>query len=205
MTSDVVERRSYKRRYQFYWVSIRKIIVYPKINRRTFLFLNKQRMWLSFLYKLLASTKKIQIETKPQIVRYKEEDLVVVCTLNKPETLQNLFFIQLKRRAPSGTLNNVVSVVTGDTIQWQDQTLQNRANVTGTVASPATAHLSMVIRKDSVQCPLDFTEYECSLSGFGAGSVGAVSETTNPVKVSYTGRHRWFIASLKLPFFFYHS
>ncbi|XP_065933583.1 uncharacterized protein [Magallana gigas] len=133
----------------------------------------------------VTSTKIIQIETKPQIVRYKEEDLVVVCTLNKPETLQNLFFLQLKRRSPSGTLNNVVSV-TGNTIQWQDQTLQNRANVTGTVASPATAHLSMVIRKDSVQCPLDFTEYECSLSGFGTGATGAVSEITDPVKVSYT-------------------
>lgn len=127
---------------------------------------------LSFLFNILASTKIIQIETKPQIVRYKEEDLVVVCTLNKPETLQNLFFLQLKRRSPSGTLNNVVSV-TGATIQWQDQTLQNRANVTGTVASPPTAHLSMVIRKDSVQCPLDFTEYECSLSGFVTGATGA--------------------------------
>lgn len=134
----------------------------------------------------VTSTKTIQIETKPQIVRYKEEDLVVVCTLNKPETLQTLFFLQLKRRDPSGTLNNVVSVVTGDAIKWQDQTLQNRANVTGTVALPATAHLSMVIRKDIIQCPLDFTEYECSLSGFGNGAVGAVSETTNPVKVSYT-------------------
>nr|XP_034301819.1 uncharacterized protein LOC105345014 isoform X3 [Crassostrea gigas] len=133
----------------------------------------------------VTSTKIIQIETKPQIVRYKEEDLVVVCTLNKPETLQNLFFLQLKRRSPSGTLNNVVSV-TGATIQWQDQTLQNRANVTGTVASPPTAHLSMVIRKDSVQCPLDFTEYECSLSGFGTGATGAFSEITDPVKVSYT-------------------
>ncbi|XP_052722420.1 mucin-22-like isoform X4 [Crassostrea angulata] len=133
----------------------------------------------------VTSTKIIQIETKPQIVRYKEEDLVVVCTLNKPETLQNLFFLQLKRRSPSGTLNNVVSV-TGATIQWQDQTLQNRANVTGTVASPPTAHLSMVIRKDSVQCPLDFTEYECSLSGFGTGATGAFSEITYPVKVSYT-------------------
>lgn len=157
---------------------------------------------LSFLFNILASTKIIQIETKPQIVRYKEEDLVVVCTLNKPETLQNLFFLQLKRRSPSGTLNNVVSV-TGDTIQWQDQTLQNRANVTGTVASPATAHLSMVIRKDSAQCPLDFTEYECSLSGFGTGATGAFSEITDPVKVSYTGRYRWFFASLKLPFFFF--
>lgn len=89
-----------------------------------------------------------------------------------------------------------MSVVTGDAIKWQDQTLQNRANVTGTVASPATAHLSMVIRKDIIQCPLDFTEYECSLSGFGNGAVGAVSETTNPVKVSYTGRHRWYFASI---------
>lgn len=65
-------------------------------------------------------------------------------------------------------------------------------------------YLSMVICKDSVQCFVDFMEYECSLLGFGIGVIGVFFESIDLVKVFYMGRYCcFFFVLLKLLFFFF--
>lgn len=73
----------------------------------------------------------------------------------------------------------------------------------GIVVFLLIVYLSMVICKDSVQCFVDFMEYECSLLGFGIGVIGVVFEIIDLVKVFYMGRYCWFFVLLKLLFFFF--
>jgi hypothetical protein len=133
---------------------------------------------------LSASSQNLQIQAQPITVDLRQDDLVILCSVS-PSQLTQVFSIQLKRNN-SGTLENVVSVV-GNSVSWQDNVLQNRATATGSVSTPAEANLRFTIPMDNVQCPADFTGYQCTLAGFGSGSTGVVNQKTNQIFVSYRG------------------
>lgn len=156
---------------------------------------------LFFLFTSSAFAQNIQIQALPQTINYRENDLVIVCSITNPSQLSSVFFIQLQRNS-STTFDTVVSVTTGGTppIQWTDTQLQGRATATGNVDSPSTAQLRLTINKASVQCPTDFKMYICKMSGYA--SSWPVTQETSPIVLSYIGKYflevDTFICHLKL-------
>eukprot|EP00105_Crassostrea_gigas_P032838 XP_011455992.2 PREDICTED: uncharacterized protein LOC105348322 [Crassostrea gigas] len=132
----------------------------------------------------LAFTQNIQIQAQPQTINYRENDMVIVCSITNPSQLGAVYYIELQKNS-STTFDTVVSVTTGGTppIQWTDSTLQGRASATGNVDSPSTAQLRLTINKASVQCPTDFKMYICKMSGIA--SSGPVTQETSPIVLSY--------------------
>lgn len=97
-------------------------------------------------------------DTNPhQTVNYRENDLVIVCSITIPLQLRFVFYIELLKNS-STTFDSVVSVVTGKTplLQWTDTALQSWASATGSIESPRNALLRLTIDKASVRCPTDF-------------------------------------------------
>lgn len=133
---------------------------------------------------LHASTENIQIQSLHKTVIYKENDLVITCSIINPSELSSITYIQLQKNI-STTFETVVSVATGQTppIQWKDTALQNRATATGNLDSPTTAQLRFMIDKSHVRCS-DFKAYKCKMTGFGITS-GAVTQETTPITISY--------------------
>ncbi|XP_056010940.1 uncharacterized protein LOC125678643 isoform X3 [Ostrea edulis] len=136
----------------------------------------------------VTSTQNTQIEPQPPTVDLRQDDLVILCSVTSPSQIETVYTIQLMKNNSGPALANVVSVRANggtDLVAWQDTTLQKRATATGTVSSPQTAQLKFTIPKDDVQCPADFTEYKCSMNGFGTGTTGVVNQETNQIFVSY--------------------
>lgn len=143
-----------------------------------------------------ASVQNIHIQAFPQTVNYRENDLVIVCSITNPTQLTSVFFIQLLKNS-STTFETIVSVANGQTppVQWKDTALQSRASATGSINSPTTAQLRLSIHKNSVQCPNDFKMYMCKFAGYNSYSEKIVTQETNPITISYIGK------SCKLKYF----
>lgn len=135
-----------------------------------------------------ASAENIQIQALPQTINYRENDMVIVCSITNPSQLGAVYYIQLQRNS-STTFETIVSVSTGPTppLQWKDTQLQGRASATGNIDSPNSAELRLTIDKARVHCPDDFKMYMCKLSAYSnVVSLGVVQET-NPITISYIG------------------
>lgn len=135
-------------------------------------------------FSLFASAQNIQIQAQPQTINYRENDLVIVCSISNPSQLSIVFFIQLLKNS-STAFESIVSVATGQTppVQWRDTQLQGRASATGSIDSPTTAQLRLTIDKANVQCPTDFKMYMCKMTGFSSSA--PVSGETSPITISY--------------------
>uniref|UniRef100_A0A8W8LHE6 Ig-like domain-containing protein n=1 Tax=Magallana gigas TaxID=29159 RepID=A0A8W8LHE6_MAGGI len=70
-----------------------------------------------------ASVQNIHIQVFPQTVNYKENDLVIVCSIINPSQLNAVYNIELQKNS-STTFETIVSVATGQTpsVQWKDIT-----------------------------------------------------------------------------------
>ncbi|XP_052722437.1 uncharacterized protein LOC128193167 isoform X6 [Crassostrea angulata] len=134
----------------------------------------------------LASAQNIQIQAQPQTINFRENDMVIVCSITNPSQLNAVYSIQLQRNS-STTFETLVSVANGLTppLQWKDSALRNRATATGSVDSPSTAQLRLTIDKNSVQCPTDFKMYMCKISAFSNVASETVTQETSPVPISY--------------------
>lgn len=145
-------------------------------------------MSMIFFFSSSASGENIQIQALPQTIIYRENDMVIVCSITNPSQLNAMYYIQLQRNSGT-TFETVVSVSTGQTppVQWKDTTLQSRSSATGNIDSPNTAQLRLTIDKNSVICPTDFKMYKCRMSGFSTVVSEAVTQETNPINISYTG------------------
>lgn len=139
---------------------------------------------------LLAYAQNIEIQAFPSTVNFRENDLVIVCSITNPSQLASVFFIQLLKNS-STLFDDVVSVATGQTppVQWKDSTLQYRASATGSLDSPSTAQLRLTIDKNRVICPSDFNVYKCRMSGLTTVVSEAVTQETTPITISYIGMH----------------
>ncbi|XP_052722409.1 uncharacterized protein LOC128193163 isoform X3 [Crassostrea angulata] len=133
-----------------------------------------------------ASIQNLHIQAFPQTVNYKENDLVIVCSIINPSQLNAVYNIELQKNS-STTFETIVSVATGQTpsVQWKDSALRNRATATGNIDSPSTAQLRLSIDKTSVQCPNDFKMYMCKFSGYNSYSEKSVTQETSPITISY--------------------
>lgn len=138
----------------------------------------------------LALTQNIQIQALPQTVNYKENDLVIVCSITNPSQLKSVYTIELQKNA-STTFTAVVTIAAGQTplFQWNgnNNDLQGRATPTGNLDSPSSAQLRLTIDKDSVRCPTDFLMYRCSMTGLGTS--GAISQSSESTTVYYNGMY----------------
>lgn len=137
-----------------------------------------------------AYAQNIEIQAFPSTVNFRENDLVIVCSITNPSQLASVFLIKLLKNS-STLFDDVVSVATGQTppVQWKDSTLQYRASATGNLDSPNTAQLRLTIDKNSVQCPTDFKVYKCKMSGFSTLMSEAVTQETSQITISYIGIH----------------
>lgn len=137
-----------------------------------------------------AYAQNIEIQAFPSTVNFRENDLVIVCSITNPSQLASVFFIQLLKNS-STLFDDVVSVATGQTppVQWKDSTLQYRASATGSLDSPSTAQLRFTIDKNRVICPSDFNVYKCRMSGLTTVVSEAVTQETTPITISYIGMH----------------
>ena len=140
-----------------------------------------------------ASSQNIQIQVLPQPVIYQENDLVIQCSIINPSQLSAVYNIQLHRNSGTG-FETVVAIFKDQNpqLQWPSgSTIQNRASTAGSeINTPSKAKLKLTIDKDSVLCPNDFTAYRCKMSGFSSAESDAVTQETNPVTVTYTGKCR---------------
>nr|XP_034301832.1 uncharacterized protein LOC105345013 isoform X3 [Crassostrea gigas] len=133
-----------------------------------------------------AFVQNIHIQAFPQTVNYRENDMVIVCSITNPSQLNAVYSIQLQRNS-STTFETIVSVATGQTppVQWKDTQLQGRASATGSVDSPSTAQLRLAIDKHSLICPTDFKMYMCQLTGYNSYLGETVTQETSPITISY--------------------
>lgn len=134
-------------------------------------------------------TQNIQIQTLPQTVNYLENDLTILCSTSNPSELNAVYAIELQKNE-STTFTRVITMATGQTplFQWNvNSDLQGRATPTGNLDSPSSAQLRLVIDKNNVQCPSDFSMYMCTLSGLRNG--GVISQTSMPATVNYIGMY----------------
>ncbi|XP_061189147.1 uncharacterized protein LOC133197236 isoform X2 [Saccostrea echinata] len=133
-----------------------------------------------------GSTQNVRIQVQPLSVNLRQDDLVVTCSTVNPSQLDTVYTIQLqKNNTNTYSMKDVVSVRSSggqNTTTWQDTELRNRASVTGTVSTPATAQLKLTIPKDQVLCPQDFTGYMCIMSGF---TTALVTQVTSQEYVTY--------------------
>lgn len=135
-----------------------------------------------------AFAQNIQIQALPQTINYRENDLVIVCSISNPTQYNLVYSIQLQKNS-SATFETVVSVASGQTppIQWRDTQLQGRATATGNVDSPASAQLRFTIDKNSVQCPNDFKMYMCQMVAFSTVVSEIVTHKSSPIAINYIG------------------
>ena len=138
-----------------------------------------------------ASSQNIQIQVLPLLVIYQENDLIIQCSITNPSQLSSVYYIQLQKNSSTG-FETVVAIFKDQSpqIQWPSgSTLQNRASAVGSqIKIPSSAILKLTIDKNSVMCPTDFVEYRCKMSGLSTVTSDAVTQETNPITVTYTGR-----------------
>lgn len=151
-----------------------------------------QVLWVKIYFTVIsisASVQNIHIQVFPQTINYKENDLVIVCSIINPSQLNAVYNIELQKNS-STTFETIVSVANGLTpsVQWKDSALRNRATATGNIDSPSTAQLRLSIDKSSVQCPNDFKMYMCKFSGYNSYSEKSVTQETSPITISYIGK-----------------
>ena len=144
------------------------------------------------MFFISAFPQNIQIQVLPQPVIYQENDLVIQCSITNPSQLTSLFYMLLLKNTSLG-FETAVSIFKDQNpqIQWPSgSTLQNRASAVGSeINTLSTARLKLTIDKNSVLCPTDFTAYICKFSGFSTATSNAVTQETNPVAVTYTGKY----------------
>ena len=143
------------------------------------------------MFFISAFPQNIELEVLPQPVIYQENDLVIQCSITNPKQISSVYYIQLLKNSSTG-FDTAVAIFKDQTpqIQWPSESLQTRASAVGSeINSPNTAKLKLTIDKDSVLCPTDFTAYRCKLLGFSTVSNDAVTQETNPVTVTYTGKY----------------
>ena len=138
-----------------------------------------------------ASSQNIQIQVLHLPVIYQENDLIIQCSITNPSQLSSVYYIQLQKNSSTG-FETVVTIFKDQSpqIQWPSgSTLQNRASTAGSeINIPSSANLKITIDKSSVLCPTDFTVYKCKMAGLSTVTSDAVTQETNPINVTYTGR-----------------
>jgi hypothetical protein len=136
-----------------------------------------------------ASAQNLEIEAQPAAVVLTHDDLVIVCNVSvndtDPSQIRKIFSIQLKKNGYNSHLTNVATV-SASGVSWEDKDLQDRATVRGSVNLNHTAYLRLTVPRDHVQCPEDFTGYQCGMLAYG--SSGFFDQHTNQTFVSYTGK-----------------
>lgn len=147
-----------------------------------------QVLWVKIYFTVIsisASVQNIHIQVFPQTINYKENDLVIVCSIINPSQLNAVYNIELQKNS-STTFETIVSVATSQTlpVKWNDNALQSQASVTGNIDSPTTAQLRLTIDKASVMCPDDFKMYKCKMPGFTTYS-NVVKQETSSITIFY--------------------
>ena len=96
---------------------------------------------------------------------YRENDLVIQCSITNPSQLSNVYYIQLLRNSSMG-FETVVSIFKDQTpqIQWPSgSSLQNRASAEGAeINTPSRATLKLTIDKHSGNLTVSVKEISCN-------------------------------------------
>lgn len=136
------------------------------------------------------------------MVNYLENDLTIVCSISNPSQLKSVYTIELQKNA-STTFMPVVTIAAGQTplFQWNvNSDLQGRTTPTGNLDSPSSAQLRLVIDKNVVRCPSDFSMYRCTMSGLGG--TGSEAQTSDSTTVNYIGMYEIITTDIMYLFFF---
>ncbi|XP_052711974.1 uncharacterized protein LOC128186234 [Crassostrea angulata] len=125
----------------------------------------------------------IQIRAdQPQM--HLENDLAIVCYISNPGNIASVFSLELQMNK-TGSFQRIVFMYSDDKDIWKDAILQNISKVSGSLSSPSSAELRLVIDKKNIQCPDDFAMFRCKMRGFDQVTHNVEEKFTEPISVSY--------------------
>eukprot|EP00105_Crassostrea_gigas_P010285 XP_011425510.1 PREDICTED: receptor-type tyrosine-protein phosphatase F isoform X2 [Crassostrea gigas] len=125
----------------------------------------------------------IQIKAE-QPTMHLENDLAIVCYISHPGNIASVFSLELQMNR-TGSFQRIVFMYSDDKDIWKDAVLQKISKVSGSLSSPSSAELRLVIDKKKMQCPDDFAMFRCKMRGFDQVTHNVEEKFTEPISVSY--------------------
>lgn len=129
----------------------------------------------------------IQIRIE-QPTMHLENDPAIVCYISNPGNIASVFSLELQMNR-TGSFQRIVFMYSDDKDIWKDAVLQNISMVSGSLSSPSSAELRLVIDKKKMQCPDDFAMFRCKMRGFDQVTNNVEEKFTEPISVSYCGKY----------------